>query len=146
MRAPTTLFSVFSVLALLAMYSCNRGPSAFDYGKDACHYCKMAIVDKPFACQAVTAKGKISKYDAIECLAAHLREEDFGEGYQVYVTDHQHPDQLLDGTVAYYVQSKAIPSPMGGNLSAYASKSEAEAALGSAEGSILDWSIVCTLE
>lgn len=136
MRIPTT------VLGLLLLVACNSGPASINYGSDSCHYCKMTIVEKPFACEVVTAKGKITKYDAIECMVAHLHEEDLGEGHKVYVTDYAEPGTLMDGTSASFIKSKSIPSPMGGNLSAHLSDEAAQTALGTFDGEVLNWTAV----
>ena len=85
MKAATTTF-----LALLLL-ACNSGPQAISYGKDACSYCKMTIVEKPFGCEIVTSKGKVAKFDAIECLVAHFSETGKDSTISIYVTDHSLP-------------------------------------------------------
>lgn len=66
---------IFSILFIL-ITSCSIEPAKIQYGKDACHYCKMNIVDKMHAAQYVTKKGKAFKYDAVECMLNDLKDKD----------------------------------------------------------------------
>ena len=45
-----------------------------NYGVDACAYCKMNIVDPKFGAELITKKGRVYKFDAIECMVNYDRE------------------------------------------------------------------------
>lgn len=60
------------IIKLLFMYmllsACTPKAQSITYGADMCHFCKMNIVDVQHASEIVTKKGKVFKYDAIECM------------------------------------------------------------------------------
>ncbi len=121
---------------------CSRGPQPIEYGADACGFCRMTISDARYGAEVVTEKGRVYKYDSVECLAsALLAESDFSgadvEG--VYVTDFLNPNTLIDAAAAVYLQSNKLPSPMGLNLTAFVSKDAAANLLKERGGSIMDW-------
>lgn len=119
--------------------SCSIEPSKIEYGKDACHYCKMTIVEKTHAAQIVTKKGKPFKYDAIECMLNDLKERDSDEIELFLVTDYLSPTTLTDAKSATYLISPDIQSPMGANLSAFAKKEEAEKFVKTQNDQLFDW-------
>ena len=104
---------------------CMVSPQKIDYGKDACSFCKMMIVETKFASEIVTNKGRASKFDSIECMLNALKTKKENTFSYILVTDFTQPKKLIDATKATYLISKAIKSPMGENLSAYASKEAA---------------------
>ena len=55
------------------------------------------------------------------------------------VTDFNQPQTLIDAKSATYLISELVPSPMGGNLSAYASKDEAVKMQKEGTGVLLDF-------
>ena len=65
-------FLLISAAAVLII-GCEVKPQEIAYGQDACHFCKMTIVDRQHAAELVTVKGKAFKYDAIECMMNHLK-------------------------------------------------------------------------
>lgn len=99
----------------------------------------MSIVDKPFAAEMVTTKGKVYKFDAIECMAQFIQEEDENNIALLLVRDFNNPDEWVDANSAFFLISKELPSPMGGYLSAYPTKTAAEAMQAEKGGEILTW-------
>lgn len=136
--APSKLYMATAMTLLLFFTACEPKPVTIAYGFDACHHCKMTIADNRFGSQLVTDKGKAYKFDAIECMAQYM--EGANESYAyVLVTDLPTPEKFIDAETAVFVQSKALPSPMGMNLSAYENESEANEVLQNVEGSLLTW-------
>jgi len=88
----------------------------------------MTISDIKFGSEIVTKKGKTHKFDAVECMMNSLRLENIklADAGGFYVVDAANPKQLIDATKAAYMISDKFPSPMGANLSAFASKTDAE--------------------
>lgn len=107
------------LLLSVSISSCSVKPVKIEYGKDTCHYCKMTIVDKTHAAETVTLKGKVFKYDAIECMLNDLAEKDKNAFSYILVTDYLSPEKLIDAVDATYLISQQIKSPMGENLSAF---------------------------
>nr|WP_246229479.1 hypothetical protein [Mucilaginibacter humi] len=69
-----TLSAFIIMLCCLLLGACSHAPEPIRYGKDACAHCKMTIMDKRFSSELVTAKGKVFKFDAAECMTAYLKE------------------------------------------------------------------------
>ena len=110
------------------------------YGKDACNFCKMNIVDKQHAAEIVTNKGKPFKYDAIECMIAELKLRNEREISLFLITDYSNPGQFVDATTATYLISEKMPSPMGANLTGFRLKLDAEKVANEKTGKLYSWS------
>ena len=115
---------------LVMIMSCTVEPQPIEYGVDQCAACRMIIADSRFGCELVTTKGKIYKYDAIECLIPEVLKNGTDHYAYIMVADYHQPGKLVAATNARYKIDPEIPSPMGGNLSAY-SDTGSEISLGS---------------
>jgi len=133
---------LFSVFTLLIVSSCAIEQEEINYGKDGCHFCKMTIVDNQHAAELVTAKGKVTKYDAIECLINDLKKRDSTEVGLLLVNDYSNPGELISAESATYLISEGVPSPMGAFLSGFSSKEDAELLQSDKGGAIYDWQAV----
>ncbi len=123
--------------------SCKIEPKEINFGHDECYYCKMTIVDKPFASEVVNSKGKAFMYDAIECMIKNRGEENLDAAmYLVY--DYQNSFGFIDATVAYYIISDKINSPMGENLAAFQTTESAEMFIKENGGKLLNWKDINT--
>lgn len=139
----TTIQKWFMLSMLICTFiACKPEPKAINYGTDICHHCKMTIVDKKFAAQAVTDKGKIYNFDAIECLVPFQAEKTDTEWAFIQVNNYLDPDQRLNAKEAYFVKSPDIPSPMGGYLSAYPGKEAAQNSANHPDAKVMDWSLL----
>ncbi len=127
------------VLGIAVLSSCKSEPKPIQYGKDGCHYCKMTIVDKIHGAELVTQKGKIYKFDAMECMLNFT--DDFGEGeIKFKLTNHfETPVELINSESAYFLISEKLPSPMGANLTSFESKEVALKAQQENGGQIYTW-------
>ena len=121
------------------LMSCNTDPQPIDYGEDQCEACKMMISDKRFGAELVTMKGKIYKYDAIECLIPEVIKNGEDHYKHLLVTDYNSPGTLIDGRKSLFLVSENRPSPMGGNLSAYVADDEIKAVESLVGGNIYNW-------
>ncbi|AWX45695.1 hypothetical protein HME9304_02722 [Flagellimonas maritima] len=127
-------------LSLMLVAACSVGPKPIAYGDAGCHYCKMTIVDKQHAAQMVTKKGKVFNFDATECMLNHLKEIDQEIVKLMLTNDYNAPGKLIAVTEATFLISKAIPSPMGEYLTAFATKDEARAVLEKhGDGELFTW-------
>ena len=145
MSSPKQMFMATAMgLFLLLLSSCEPKPTTIEYGFDACHHCKMTIADNRFGTQLITEKGKAYKFDAIECMAQYI--ESANENYAfTLVTNLSTPEKFIDAKTAVFLQSEALPSPMGMNLSAFEDEAGAQSALQSLGGEILTWEEVKAL-
>jgi copper chaperone NosL len=130
---------VINFIFLLFFSSCSVEPQPINYGADACHYCKMNIVDSQHAAEFVTEKGKVYKFDAIECMLRQIKSGDQTTIALYLVNNYDNPGDLSSALLSTYLISEAIPSPMGAFLSGFTSN---EAALSTKEelgGELYTW-------
>ena len=128
------------IVITLLFTACNVSPQHIEYGTDACHYCNMTIVDRQHASQVVTTKGKAFKYDAIECMVHSLNDDIKDTEIALYLTtDFNQPGKLMDATMATYLVSDQISSPMGANLSAFENDKAAEKTMKKFTGKLFSW-------
>jgi copper chaperone NosL len=132
------LYGLIGLIILLAT-SCSVEPSDIVYGKDGCTYCKMTIVDKPHGAEMVTAKGKVYKYDAIECMINDLVNYNADELGLLLVIDYRNPGVLISAETATYLVSENIPSPMGAFLSSFGTTAGADKVRAERDGELLSW-------
>lgn len=103
------------------MISCSTAPEPLAFGKDGCYTCKMTLMDNKFGAEIVTNKGKVYKFDDVNCLMNFYK-----SGYEptenmahVLVVDFANPEHLIDAMNAHYVQDDQIRSPMASNVAAF---------------------------
>jgi copper chaperone NosL len=135
----TNLILVLLCISLV-LTSCAIEQSPIDYGKDACYYCKMNIVDKQHAAEIVTDKGKPYKYDAIECMMQDIKERENEIKIELFlITDYSTPGKLVDALNSTYLISENLPSPMGANLTGFEKKEDALEKQKEKDGAIYSW-------
>ena len=127
------------MLILIPVASCEIAPEPIVYGTDACHFCRMTIVDDQHAAEFVTKKGKVFKFDASECMINHLRDVDNKAIALFLVNDYNNPGELIDATQATYLISEHIPSPMGAYLTAFETREVAESIEKENKGELYTW-------
>ena len=101
--------------------SCDVGPEPLKFGVDACYACKMTLADTKFGAEIVTKKGKVFKFDDVNCMIGF-----YSSGYEpqdniahVLVVEFDRPENLIDARSAFYVRSEEVRSPMGSNVAAF---------------------------
>lgn len=136
----------FFILLLISLMtsSCAVEPKPIDYGSDNCAYCLMTIVDKQHAAEIVTEKGKVYKYDAIECMINHHLDKPQQSVALYLINDYENPGDLIDAVPATYLIHPEIKSPMGANLSGFASREAAEKRNSAHLGKIYSWDSLLT--
>lgn len=107
------------ILSLVLIWACTSGPQPIRYGEDACNYCKMTIVDQRHSAEAVTLKGKVYKFDAIECLVHYVTPLDETTFSHLLVANYDKPGTLINAQSSSYLISPNLPSPMGAFLNAF---------------------------
>lgn len=130
---------LYFVLMPLLFGSCSIEPKEIIYGNDACHFCKMTIVDKQHASEIVTKKGKAFKFDAIECMMNYCEDIDQNDLELYLVNDYNSPGKLIDAESSTYLISKAISSPMGAFLSGFDEYEKAEKTQQLKGGKLYSW-------
>ena len=135
------LFTVFTVLAFVLLASCGSGPKPINYGHDDCEFCRMLITDNKYGAELVTHKGKIYKFDSIECLVEYaLIKNTLGdENHDHLITDFYNPGNLVDTRNSVYVKNDKFRSPMGLNITAFSSEEQAQKFISKNGGDKISW-------
>jgi copper chaperone NosL len=102
-----------------ALVSCTVEPVDLNYGVDQCYACRMTITDQRFGAELVTNKGKVFKFDAIECMIPEVIKHRTDTYAFIMTTPYDEPGKLVEVGALDFLQSPEIPSPMGRNLSAH---------------------------
>ena len=124
---------------MIILVGCAPQPRDINYGEDVCSYCRMTIVDKQHAAQAVTDKGKIHVFDAIECMVHFVREDESAAFAHLLVNHYTEPEILHEAAGSTYIISQELPSPMGAFLNALPNQSDAQALIGEVGGEVYAW-------
>lgn len=131
------LFPILAVSLLIG--ACTPEPQPVEFGSDMCAHCKMTIVEKPFAAELVSKKGKVFKFDAIECMVHFFKENSEDQFALFLVRDLNNPEEWQDAKNCSYLISKQLPSPMGAFLSAYTTQESAQLMQQSKGGEVFGW-------
>jgi copper chaperone NosL len=71
----------------------------------------MTITDKRFGGELVTQKGKVYKFDSLECLNKYMNLH--SDDYKIYVVDSMHDGNLIEAEKANFEIRSELRSPMG---------------------------------
>jgi len=109
------------VILVIFLSSCKPEPEPLQYGKDACHTCKMTLTDKKFGAEVVTKKGKVFKFDDSNCMVNFLNSnyiniEDVAFKLMV---DYSQPEKFIPADEAFFLKSEEIRSPMNSGIAAF---------------------------
>ncbi|NPA33078.1 MAG: nitrous oxide reductase [Aquificae bacterium] len=134
--------ALFALFAFILLFSCETKPTPepIRFGKDTCVWCRMAIVDAGFASELKTKKGKVYKFDAIECLGAFYLSGRVpkDEILAMWVSDYKQKE-LIRAESAHYLISPNIKSPMGLGIAAFEKEEDLKEALRIFGGRRTDW-------
>jgi hypothetical protein len=97
----------------------------------------MTIKDQLHKAMAVE-NGSTINFDAVECLVNYLKTSNTSLLTGLKVTDYK-SGAYVSAETAYYLRSKAIPSPMGAYLSAFKSKEDAMKIQSQKGGEVYSW-------
>jgi len=135
---------IYKPILLLLMFlsaGCTPEPEPIYFGRDLCTYCKMMISDSRFGGELVTNKGKVYKYDSVECLAAsyinYTKENE--DVHSLWVVDFNITEQLINAEQAIYLRNKDLRSPMGLDITAFTDSLTAGKRQVSSTGTLLSW-------
>jgi copper chaperone NosL len=121
--------------------ACSVEPKSIPYGQANCAHCSMTVSDTRFGAELVNDKGKAIFFDSGECLAAFLNDQPDQQKTAAFVmvSDFSRPGQLIEAGKAYFLRSKALPSPMGMHLTAVAEEATARKMQQEHGGNLLQW-------
>ena len=83
----------------------------------------MTLVDNKFGAELVTKKGKVYKFDDVNCMLNfyHSGLEDPGDFAHKLIVSYEKPGTLIPVEDAFYLKSAEIRSPMGSEVAAFES-------------------------
>jgi copper chaperone NosL len=121
-----TVVTTIMLCLCLHLTGCKVEPEPLQYGKDGCHHCKMTLMDKKFGAEILTTKGKVYKFDDVNCMLNYYNSGEIpAENMkEVLIVDFSNPEKLIDARNALYVKSDAIKSPMASNVAAFESNDD----------------------
>lgn len=115
------------IIPVLFLLSCGESkPEQVKLNVDNCDYCKMTISDAKFVSELVTKKGRVYKFDDIDCMRNYNKENPNLDGVKLYVANFEDPEVFLPVSEATFVKGDTIASPMGGNTVAFSDNKKAE--------------------
>lgn len=130
------------IYLLSILFACLFLSKVHAQNSTQCIHCNMSIQDE-FHKALAKIDDKTIHFDAIECLINYLKIQNENEFTSLEVSDYI-SGKLTNAKTATYLKSKAIPSPMGANLSAFKNKSEAINMQNKKGGNIYTWSEIKT--
>jgi len=134
--------SIAVILFIVVFFGgCIPEPAPILYGEDQCIYCKMIISEQGYGAELVTQKGKVYKFDTIECLTAYILKERIEPEriHSMWAVNFNGTDTLLDVNKSIFLHSDRLHSPMGLNLSAFSTRGDAEDMRQKYGGQLLSW-------
>lgn len=134
------------ILVTVVFLSCSNDPQPLQYGKDACHTCKMTLMDKKFGAEIVTKKGKVYKFDDLNCMVNF-----YNSGYEpeeniahLLVIDFAQPAKLIDTKHTFFVKSDKLRTPMASQVAAFEREEDYKKFKKEWNGILLGWGEVVT--
>lgn len=122
--------NVLAVLPiLLILPGCDAQPQAIEYGRDNCAGCTMTLVDKHYGSEFVSGKGKVYKFDDVNCLVEFLGRDPAtsDKSSKTLIVDFNQPGVFLKAGKAVFLKHRKLRTPMGSHIGAFAFKDAAEA-------------------
>ncbi|MEX1240260.1 MAG: nitrous oxide reductase accessory protein NosL [Cyclobacteriaceae bacterium] len=137
---------VILAILLLPLLSCTVEPEPLHYGQDACHTCKMTLMDKKFGAELVSQKGKVYKFDDVNCMLTFYNSGEIPPQEFAYrlVTDFSQPANLIEAADAFYLKSPALKTPMASQIAAFQQKENMEKFKKDLKGIYLVWGELVT--
>ena len=105
----------------LVFVACSVKPEPLQYGVDACYTCKMTLMDNKFGAELVTQKGKVYKFDDMNCMLDfyHSKYESPDDLAFTLVINYDNPGQFIEARHALYAKSANIRTPMASGVAAF---------------------------
>lgn len=131
----------FVLLTMFTLASCGSEPEPINYGHDECEFCRMQITDNKYGAELVTDKGKIYKFDSIECMIEFsLVKNTLGDtNNKLLITDINNPGNFVDARNSVYVMNDKFRSPMGLNVTAFNGEEQVQKFISENGGEKLSW-------
>ncbi len=141
-KSVQTFGKVTAVVAAMWLVSgCTPESEPIQYGKDNCYFCKMGMADTKFGAEIVTKKGKVYKFDDINCMLDYQKSGDIPPtdiALQL-VTDFSQPETLIPAESAFFLSGSDIHSPMNSQIASFKSQEAQQKANQELKAEQLTW-------
>lgn len=119
---------LIGLFAAMSFAACSTGPEPIRYGQDNCHHCKMTLTDKRFGAEIVTQKGKVFKFDDLNCLVNYLKSgiTPAASIAQIVAVDFKKTGAFVAVEQALFLENEAIRSPMRADIACFSDSKELE--------------------
>ena len=133
-------------MLIVLLPACSVEPEPLVYGEDACHHCKMVLMDQKFGAEVVTTKGKVYKFDDVNCMISFINNDIKDERDIKFrlVAEFNKPGELTDAGNAFYVKANSIKSPMASQVAAFGNYDEMTKHKKELQGIYLTWGELVT--
>jgi copper chaperone NosL len=130
-----------TVLVFFLCVACSVEPEPIKFGEDSCYTCKMTMMDNRFGAEIITKKGKVYKFDDLNCMINFHNSGNEAEENMQYrlVIDYAHPGKLIDTQHAFFVKSDAVRTPMASGMVAFESEEDYKKFKTETKGILLGW-------
>lgn len=114
---------------LLSFAACETGPEPIRYGQDNCQHCKMTLMDQRFGSEIVTKKGRVYKFDDLNCLVAYLKSGGVSPENidQLVAVDFAQAGRFVLLEKAFFLQHESLKSPMRADVAVFSDAKAMEA-------------------
>lgn len=106
---------LFGLGSFLVLACTSQDPDPIQVGHDTCDHCRMVISDPKFGGEIIYKTGKVLKFDALTCIAAHQKDNK-EKIKRIYTHDFSQPGKFVEVSQAFFLQSAKIRGPMGVNI------------------------------
>ncbi len=142
-QVKTALIASVAIILPLFFTNCTSETEPINYGKEACHFCKMSIVDNRFGTELITTKGKVYKFDDLHCMVGYMKRDNVKEAdmAHIVVNDFNNGGSFLPVKNAYFLKNETFKSPMRVDIASF--KNEAEAStVKPSDAQVMTWAEV----
>lgn len=132
-------------LTLVCLFtSCSAdGPAPIRFGKDECDHCRMTLTDVKYGAEIITSTNKVFKFDDVICMVNYMKNNSALKMKHMFIVDFAHEGQFTEAVQGYYLHSKMLSSPMGGQIAAFTSAADRDAAMKNFnDAKAMDWNQV----
>ncbi len=114
---------ITSLIFLFFLSGCTTDADKIVVGKDNCAMCKMTITDPKYGAELVTKKGKVFKFDDVDCMMSFLKDDVNKISIKdKYIVDYCANHSLVNINNAFLLKSVQIHAPMNGNIIGFSSE------------------------
>jgi copper chaperone NosL len=130
--------------ACMNLSACSTGPEPIRYGQDECIHCKMTLTDRRFGAELVSKKGKVFKFDDLNCLVAYIDAGTLPQDQiaQTVVVDFRGQGTFIDVQQAFFLRNEVLKSPMRSDVAGFSDKTALEKVKAELGGEEMTWETV----